>query len=128
MDKINRRGFFRALNPSKGSTESPSGAKREPSVAKPEAEPSSGFSLAAFYAARSPQKLPTIAIHPSVLHHVSQPSRVGLAPPHQSPDLSDDPVYLALSAALQLPAQSVQATVDPEGETALALDDPRAAG
>ncbi len=50
----------------------------------------SGFSLADFYANRpSTAMLPPIRIRESALAHAGRPVKVGLAPAHEAPDLSD---------------------------------------
>lgn len=84
-------------------------ARKEPLVPSEPALPTavSGFSLEAFYAARSPQILPPIAIRPSVLHYAGELTSVGCAPPHQPPALEGDPLYarLAADAACVPPAE-----------------------
>jgi len=76
-------------------------APSAPEPGKPEpssTSSASGFSLEAFYAARGPQKLPPIAIRPSVLHHARDTTSVGCPPPHEPPTLEGDPLYTRLAA------------------------------
>lgn len=112
MKRVNRRTFLQWLSPHPAAD--PSGEPSAPCVlpasspgdarrgeaAIPEAPPAaaSGFSLEAFYAARGPQKLPPIAIRPSVLHYACELTNVGCPPAHQPPVLEADPLYARLSA------------------------------
>jgi hypothetical protein len=89
MKRVGRRALFEWLFP-----------RPEPAAVatRREGPAASVFSLEAFYAARGPQKLPPIAIHPSVLHHARELTSVGCPPPHCAPDLEGDPLYDALAA------------------------------
>jgi hypothetical protein len=117
MKRVSRRSFFEWFAPRPAPASAARSAGEPPSVAfalpvlaplaspvAREPEPSStttasGFSLEAFYAARGPQKLPPIAIRPSVLHHARELTHVGCPPPHNPPSLEGDPLYARLAAA-----------------------------
>lgn len=114
MKRLSRRAFLEFLSPRAEETAVSVTAAGAPgcvppassSAVAPEAPPASaasGFSLEAFYAARGPQKLPPIAIRPSVLHHADELTQIGCPPPHAPPRVEDDPVYTALAAGRGLP-------------------------
>lgn len=111
MKRLSRRAFFDllssraepggergALGPASVAP-TPAGASSARADEPPPASAASGFSLEAFYAARGPQKLPPIAIRPSVLHYAEELTHVGCPPPHAPPPVEDDPTYAALAAA-----------------------------
>lgn len=102
MDKVNRRGFFQTLTRARQSVDAARGVAVVEEDAAPrsgDASPAaSGFSLRDFYAARTPQVLPPIAIRPSVLHYSSELTHVGCPPAHDAPDFSDDPTYNRLES------------------------------
>lgn len=103
MKRVSRRAFFELFSPADAPPQEAPAAPAAPRRAREaEASPTTsatGFSLEAFYAARGPQKLPPIAIRPSVLHYASELTEVGCPPPHAPPALENDPLYKRLAEA-----------------------------